>query len=234
MKTAVVVFPGSNNDHDVLYASGELIGQHSEFVWHKDRRDLSGFDIVMIPGGFSYGDYLRTGAIARFAPIMQDVVDFARSGGYVFGICNGFQILTECGLLPGVLRRNAHLKFVSRNVHVRVENADTAFTSHYRKGEVIAYPIAHGDGNYYADEHTLKRLEDDDRILLRYCSESGELGEAHNPNGSVHHIAGILNDKGNVAGMMPHPDRCADPILRAQDGARLFQSLVQHFAAVAV
>jgi phosphoribosylformylglycinamidine synthase len=232
MKTAVIVFPGSNCDHDVHYSAGERIGQTAEFVWHKDHRDLSDYDLVIVPGGFSYGDYLRCGAIARFAPIMQDVVAFARGGGYVLGICNGFQILTECGLLPGALLRNRDLKFVCKDTFLRVENNNTVFTSGYEKGEVIMYPIAHGDGNYFAEPDTLLRLEDEGRVLLRYCSENGSLGDEFNPNGSSHHIAGIVNETGNVAGMMPHPDRCSDPLLNSADGLRLFQSLAAHFETV--
>lgn len=232
MKTAVIVFPGSNCDHDAHYSAGERTGHTAEFVWHKDRRDLSDYDLVIVPGGFSYGDYLRCGAIARFAPIMQDVLAFAKAGGYVLGICNGFQILTECGLLPGALLRNRDLKFVCKDTFLRVENADTVFTSDYEKGEVIMYPIAHGDGNYFAEPDTLRRLEDEGRVLLRYCSEDGSLGDAFNPNGSANHIAGIVNETGNVAGMMPHPDRCSDPLLNSADGLRLFQSLAAHFETV--
>ncbi len=232
MRTAIIVFPGSNCDHDVMVSAGSMIRQRAEFVWHKDRQDLSAFDLVILPGGFSYGDYLRCGAIARFAPVMQDVMSFAKSGGHVLGICNGFQILTECGLLPGALLRNRDLKFVCKNTFLRVENSETAFTSRYEKGEVIMYPIAHGDGNYFADTETIKQLEDEGRVLLRYCSADGMLGDVDNPNGSVNHIAGIVNDTGNVAGMMPHPDRCTDSLLNSADGLKLFQSLAAHFESV--
>lgn len=226
MKAAVIIFPGSNCDHDAWYTLTAIMGQHADMVWHKDRHDLSAYDLVVIPGGFSYGDYLRTGAIARFAPAMLDVMDFARRGGLVIGICNGFQILTECGLLPGALLRNRGLKFVCKHVFLRVENARTAFTSAYQRREVISIPIAHGDGNYFADADTLQRLEDSGRVVFRYCEENGELSDRSNPNGSLNHIAGIINEQGNVLGMMPHPERCADPILGRADGRRLFDGLL--------
>lgn len=226
MKAAVIIFPGSNCDHDAWYTLTAIMGQHADMVWHKDRHDLSAYDLVVIPGGFSYGDYLRTGAIARFAPAMLDVMDFARRGGLVIGICNGFQILTECGLLPGALLRNRGLKFVCKHVFLRVENARTAFTSAYQRREVISISIAHGDGNYFADADTLQRLEDSGRVVFRYCEENGELSDRSNPNGSLNHIAGIINEQGNVLGMMPHPERCADPILGRADGRRLFDGLL--------
>lgn len=226
MKAAVIIFPGSNCDHDAWYTLTAIMGQHADMVWHKDRHDLSAYDLVVIPGGFSYGDYLRTGAIARFAPAMLDVMDFARRGGLVIGICNGFQILTECGLLPGALLRNRGLKFVCKNIFLRVENTQTAFTSAYQRREVISIPIAHGDGNYFADADTLQRLEDSGRVVFRYCEENGELSDRSNPNGSLNHIAGILSEQGNVLGMMPHPERCADPILGRADGRRLFDGLL--------
>lgn len=226
MKTGVIVFPGSNCDHDAFYTTDTLIGQHSEFIWHKDRKDLKEFDLVIVPGGFSYGDYLRTGAIARFAPVMQDVAEFAKFGGTVLGICNGFQILTECGLLPGALLRNHKLKFICKNIFMRVENTSTRFTSDYSDRQVITVPIAHGDGNYFADEDTLKMLEDEGRVIFKYCSESGEINDAANPNGSRKNIAGITNEQGNVLGMMPHPERCSDPILGDNDGLKVFTSLL--------
>lgn len=226
MKTGVIVFPGSNCDHDAFYTTGTLIGQHSEFIWHKDRKDLKEFDLIIVPGGFSYGDYLRTGAIARFAPVMQDVAEFAKFGGTVLGICNGFQILTECGLLPGALLRNHKLKFICKNIFMRVENTSTRFTSDYSERQVITVPIAHGDGNYFADEDTLKMLEDEGRVIFKYCSESGEINDAANPNGSRNNIAGITNEQGNVLGMMPHPERCSDPILGDNDGLKVFTSLL--------
>lgn len=225
MKAAVIIFPGSNCDHDAWYTLA-IMGQHADMVWHKDRHDLSAYDLVVIPGGFSYGDYLRTGAIARFAPAMLDVMDFARRGGLVIGICNGFQILTECGLLPGALLRNRGLKFVCKHVFLRVENARTAFTSAYQRREVISIPIAHGDGNYFADADTLQRLENSGRVVFRYCEENGELSDRSNPNGFLNHIAGIINEQGNVLGMMPHSERCADPILGRADGRRLFDGLL--------
>ncbi|MBX7150675.1 phosphoribosylformylglycinamidine synthase subunit PurQ [bacterium] len=230
MKAAVIVFPGSNSDHDAFYTLNDVLDQPTECIWHKDRRDLKDFDLVVLPGGFSYGDYLRTGAIARFAPVMQDVVEFAKFGGTVFGICNGFQILTECGLLPGALLRNSHLKFVGKKVAIRVENTDTRFTNTCTMHEVLINPIAHGDGNYFADADTIRMLEDSNRILFRYCSESGDISDEANPNGSVNNIAGILNDKGNVAGMMPHPERCSDPLLGANDGIKIFHSLLESVA----
>lgn len=226
MKTGVIVFPGSNCDHDAFYTASTLIGQHSEFIWHKDRKNLKEFDLIVVPGGFSYGDYLRTGAIARFAPVMQDVIEFAKFGGTVMGICNGFQILTECGLLPGALLRNHRLKFICKNIFLRVENTSTRFTSDYTDRQVITVPIAHGDGNYFAEEDTLKMLEDERRVVFRYCSENGAMDEESNPNGSRNAIAGIINEQGNVLGMMPHPERCADPILGDNDGLKVFTSLL--------
>ena len=226
MKTGVIVFPGSNCDHDAFHTTSALINQRSEFIWHKDRKDLKAFDLIVVPGGFSYGDYLRTGAIARFAPVMQDVIEFAGFGGTVIGICNGFQILTECGLLPGALLRNHKLKFICKNIFLRVENTSTRFTSDYEAGQVITVPIAHGDGNYFADELTLKMMEDEERVIFRYCSESGTVDEESNPNGSRNNIAGIINEKGNVLGMMPHPERCAELILGNNDGLKVFTSIL--------
>jgi phosphoribosylformylglycinamidine synthase len=232
MKSGVIIFPGSNCDHDAWYVVREVLGQEAEFLWHKDRKDLRDFDLIVLPGGFSYGDYLRTGAIARLAPLMQDVMDYAQHGGLIIGICNGFQILTECGLLPGALLRNRGLKFVCRNVFLRVENAATPFTLDYTRGRVLTVPIAHGDGNYYADTDTLKRLEDEDRIVFRYCAEDGRLTDEANPNGSLGHIAGIINEQRNVMGMMPHPERCADPVLGNTDGLKVFTSLLASVGSV--
>ncbi len=232
MKTGVIVFPGSNCDHDAYYTTGELIGQTSQYIWHKDRKDLREFDLIVVPGGFSYGDYLRTGAIARFAPVMQDVMEFAKFGGTVIGICNGFQILTECGLLPGALLRNRKLKFICKNVFLRVENNETRFTTVYQKGQVMTVPIAHGDGNYFADADTIKRLEDDRRVIFRYCSEQGTTDDESNPNGSINHIAGIINETGNVLGMMPHPERCSDKILGNDDGLKVFDSIMASVESV--
>ncbi len=232
MKTGIILFPGSNCDHDAFYAVNEIFSQPAEMLWHKDRRDLREFDLIIIPGGFSYGDYLRTGAIARFAPVMQDVMDFASYGGAVIGVCNGFQILTECGLLPGALMRNRDLKFICKNLHLRVEKNGTMFTGDYHPHEVIRIPVAHGDGNFYADPETLRDLEDNNRVVFRYCAEDGSVTEAANPNGSLNNIAGIINERGNVLGMMPHPERCSDPVLGNTDGARLFTSLVASIGTV--
>jgi len=230
MKAGILVFPGSNCDHDAHFTVQQTLGQTAEFIWHKDRKDLRDFDLIIVPGGFSYGDYLRTGAIARFAPVMQDVIAFAKSGGAIIGICNGFQILTEAGLLPGALLRNHHLKYVCKNVFLRVENTSTPFTNGYELNEVITVPIAHGEGNYFADADTMKKLEDDHRVLFRYCSESGEITSEANPNGSLNNIAGIISEQGNVAGMMPHPERCADVALGNTDGLKLFTSLLEAVA----
>jgi phosphoribosylformylglycinamidine synthase len=234
MKTGVIVFPGSNCDHDAFYTTSALIGQESQFIWHKDRKDLKDYDLIVVPGGFSYGDYLRTGAIARFAPVMQDVMEFAKRGGAVIGICNGFQILTECGLLPGALLRNRKLKFICKNIFLRIENNTTRFTSNYEKGQIITVPIAHGDGNYFADAETIKRLENENRVIFRYCSESGDTTDESNPNGSINHIAGIMNESGNVLGMMPHPERCADMILGNNDGLKVFTSILASVREVEV
>lgn len=227
MNFGVLVFPGSNCDIDCYKAVEETVHQPVEYVWHTET-DLSRFDCVLVPGGFSYGDYLRCGAIARFAPVMGALQDFAAAGGFVLGICNGFQILTEAGLLPGALLRNRTLKFRCHSALLRVENAATAFTSGYAAGEIIDIPIAHGEGNYFCDPATLQQLQDEKRIVFRYAGE--------NPNGSVDGIAGIINEKGNVLGMMPHPERAVKGLLGSADGARLFQSIlnaweVQHAAA---
>jgi phosphoribosylformylglycinamidine synthase I len=227
VKFGIVVFPGSNCDHDAHYVAETILGQDARLIWHKES-SLGDVDLVILPGGFSYGDYLRCGALARFSPIMKDVVQFADNGGPVFGICNGFQILVEAGLLPGVLLRNASLKFVCKYVHLRVENADTLYTSQCRKGEVLEIPIAHGDGNYFADADALKRLEERNQIVFRYCDPLGNITDDANPNGSLGNIAGIINDSGNVLGMMPHPERCSDPTLRHTDGRKLFDSIVEN------
>ncbi|MGH2567690.1 MAG: phosphoribosylformylglycinamidine synthase subunit PurQ, partial [Bacteroidota bacterium] len=204
IKIGVVVFPGSNCDHDAHYVAETILQQDARLIWHKDG-SLDDVDVVILPGGFSYGDYLRCGAIARFSPIMKDVVRFAGNGGVVIGICNGFQTLTEAGLLPGVLLRNESLKFVCTFVNVRVENAQTRFTNRCKPGEVLRIPIAHGDGNYFADEDTIKKLEDDRLIAFRYSDRQGNITRESNPNGSLGNIAGIVNENGNVLGMMPHP-----------------------------
>jgi len=224
-KIGVVVFPGSNCDRDAYNAFGEVMNQEVEFLWHKDT-SLNGADIVVLPGGFSYGDYLRSGAIARFSPIMSEVVRFAERGGLLLGICNGFQVLVEAGLLPGALLRNAALKFVCRQVYLRTENAETPFTSGLKQGQVIKVPIAHGDGNYYADESTLKSLEDGDRIVFRYATPDGNITAESNPNGSIRNIAGIVNERRNVLGMMPHPERASESILGSVGGASVLKSVL--------
>jgi phosphoribosylformylglycinamidine synthase I len=226
-KFGVVVFPGSNCDHDAYHALKEIFHQDVRFLWHKDS-SLEGVDAVILPGGFSYGDYLRSGAIARFSPIMKEVIAFANGGGMVMGICNGFQILCEAGLLPGSLLRNAGLTFLCRDVHLRVEHTNSAFTSACREGEVLKIPIAHGEGNYYADADTLAGLERNNQIIFRYCDPGGAVNGESNPNGSLENIAGIVNDRGNVMGMMPHPERASDPALRETDGAKIFLSTIGH------
>jgi phosphoribosylformylglycinamidine synthase I len=231
MKVAVITFPGSNCDYDI-YKAAQQVGGEPSFVWHRER-ELRGYDAVFLPGGFSYGDYLRVGAIARMSPIMDDVVAFARAGGPVLGICNGFQILCEAGLLPGALMRNASLRFVSRNVTLRVERNDTPFTSDYREGQVLRIPIAHGDGNYEADEATLAQLEAEGRVVFRYVDPLGAVTEEANPNGSQDNIAGITNETANILGMMPHPERAMEAILGSTDGVGVFTSLVSSLAALA-
>ncbi|MDZ7268564.1 MAG: phosphoribosylformylglycinamidine synthase subunit PurQ [candidate division KSB1 bacterium] len=224
MRFGVVVFPGSNCDHDCYHVLKHVLHQETRFLWHKER-DLAGVEAVILPGGFSYGDYLRTGAIARFSPVMEEVIAFARDGGIVIGICNGFQILCEAGLLPGVLLRNAHVRFVSRNVHVRTENAATRFTGPPVPA-VLKMPVAHGEGNYFADPQTLARLEQRRQILFRYCSAAGEVTPEANPNGSAAGIAGLMNEAGNVMGLMPHPERAAEAVLGSTDGATIFAALI--------
>jgi phosphoribosylformylglycinamidine synthase subunit PurQ / glutaminase len=229
MKFGIVTFPGSNCDYDTCQAVVEALGEEAVMLWHKDH-DLQGSDVVILPGGFSYGDYLRPGAIARFSPIMQEVVQHADRGGPVIGICNGFQIACEAGLLPGALLRNASLKFVCAPIHLRVESNDTWFTSRYERGQSIVLPIAHGDGRYSADEETLDRLEGEGQIVLRYAPSALEAEEAYNPNGSMRDIAGIVNGAGNVLGMMPHPERAVDALLGSVDGLPLFESILQRVA----
>ncbi len=224
MRIAIVTFPGSNCDHDCYMAAQEVLGAEAQLVWHRDT-DLGPVDAVFLPGGFSYGDYLRAGAIARFSPIMDAVKRFAADGGLVLGICNGFQVLCETGLLPGALVRNRSLKFQSRDVYLRVENAATPYTTAYREGQVLRLPIAHGEGNYVADAETLRRLEDERRVVFRYVDRFGEPTDAANPNGSLNNIAGIVNDAGNVLGLMPHPERAVDALLGSTDGLPLFESL---------
>jgi phosphoribosylformylglycinamidine synthase len=229
MRVAVVTFPGSNCDYD-LYQAVKQVGGNPEFRWHRDR-GLDGVDAVMLSGGFSYGDYLRAGAIARFSPIMEDVVPFAEAGGPVVGICNGFQILCEAGLLPGALIRNASLRFQSEDCRMRVERTDTPFTSAYSSGQVIRVPLAHAEGNYRADTETLARLEGENLVLFRYVDAAGEPTPVANPNGSTANIAGIVNEAGNVMGMMPHPERAMESLLGSEDGIPLFESLVASLAA---
>lgn len=226
-KFGVVVFPGSNCDHDAYFAVKKIIGYDAEFLWHKDK-NLKNSDVIVLPGGFSYGDYLRTGAIARFSPIMEEVYNFAQKGGTVIGICNGFQILLEIGLLPGVMIQNESLKFVCKDIYLSVENKNTSFTKKLTK-DVIKIPVAHGDGNYFTDEETLKELEKNNQVVFRYSSSSGEVKEEFNPNGSLNNIAGIINKKGNVLGMMPHPERACDPVLRKTDGVEIFYSIAEGF-----
>ena len=228
IKFGVVVFPGSNCDHDAYYVLKEILGQETHFLWHKNG-SLGDADVIVLPGGFSYGDYLRCGAIARFSPIMKEVVAFARGGGAVLGICNGFQILCEAGLLPGALLRNESLEFVCRYVRLRVENAGTMFTSGCRAGEVLSMPVAHGEGNYFADDGTLSELEAAGQVLFRYSDARGAIGAGTNPNGSRGNIAGIVNRAGNVMGMMPHPERASDPVLGHTDGQKIFRSVIEHF-----
>jgi phosphoribosylformylglycinamidine synthase subunit PurQ / glutaminase len=225
----VIVFPGSNCDRDVAYVTRDLLQQPTKMIWHEDS-DLSQIDIVVIPGGFSYGDYLRCGAIARFSPAMRSVLEHARRGKPVLGICNGFQVLTEAGLLPGALVRNRDLHFICDRVPLRIEHTALPWTQHYQPSEIITLPIAHGEGSYYADADTLAQLEDHHQVLFRYSSANGVLDVANNPNGSLNHIAGICNRQGNVLGMMPHPERAADPLLGNTDGIRLFQGVVEALA----
>ncbi len=225
MKFGVLVFPGSNCDHDAYNVIAEIAHQPVQFLWH-DSEDLGGVDAVLVPGGFAYGDYLRTGAIARFSPVMQAVNRFADAGGLVLGICNGFQILTEAGLLPGALMRNAGLKYICKQVHLRTETTDSAFTNQLAKGEVLQIPIGHMEGNYYCDPETLRQLEAEDRIAFRYSTPAGEITTEANPNGSLGNIAGILNANRNVLGMMPHPDRSSETLLGSADGLKIFTSLI--------
>jgi phosphoribosylformylglycinamidine synthase I len=231
MKFGVVVFPGSNCDHDAYHVLSKHVGQPVDFVWHKET-DLSSFDALVIPGGFSYGDYLRAGALARFSPVMGAVKDFAASGKFVFGICNGFQILCEAGLLPGALMRNADLHFVCRHVNVRVENSSTPYTTELESGEVLSLPVAHADGNYTCDEETYNLLEENGQIVFRYCEADGEITENSNPNGARNNIAGICNLDRNVLGMMPHPERACEELLGSNDGRDIFRSLTKAIAAV--
>lgn len=227
MKFGVLVFPGSNCDHDTYNVIAEIAHQPVTFLWH-DSEDLEGVDAVLVPGGFAYGDYLRTGAIARFSPVMQSVTRFANDGGLVLGICNGFQILTEAGLLPGALIRNAGLKYICKQVHLRTETTNSAFTNQLKVGEVLEIPIGHMEGNYYCDAETLRELESEDRIAFRYATPEGAITAEANPNGSLGNIAGILNAGRNVLGMMPHPDRSSEQLLGSADGLKIFTSMLAH------
>jgi phosphoribosylformylglycinamidine synthase I len=230
MKFSIVVFPGSNCDHDAYHAAKHVLGQDAEFIWHKETT-LKGADVVVLPGGFSHGDYLRTGAIARFSPIMGAVREFAAAGGPVLGICNGFQILCEAGLLPGAMLRNRDLKFHCEHVRVRIEHTDTPFTSRASKGQVLRIPIAHGEGNYFAETAVIADLEASRRVIFRYCDRQGEITDGANPNGSVHNIAGICSPGRNVVGLMPHPERACEPVLGSADGLILFESVLSEVAA---
>ena len=231
MKFGVIVFPGSNCDRDVAWVTQGLQNQPTRLIWHEDT-DINDIDVIVVPGGFSYGDYLRCGAIARFSPVMRETVAHAEKGKLVLGICNGFQILTEAGLLPGALTRNRDLHFICDRQYLRVENSQTVWTNDYQAGEIINLPIAHGEGRYYADTQTLEELQEHQQILFRYCDQAGNMNEQTNPNGSLHNIAGISNRRGNVLGMMPHPERAADPQLGNVDGMKLFTSLLAGAIAV--
>jgi len=232
LKFGIIVFPGSNCDHDAYHVISKQVGQPVEFIWHRDT-ELNSFDAVIIPGGFSYGDYLRAGALARFSPVMESVKKFAASGRLVLGICNGFQILCEAGLLPGALIRNRDLHFICEHVFVRVETSDTPFTNEMKQESVLRIPIAHAEGNYVCDDATLRELEQDDRIVFRYCDPAGNVTAAANPNGSRDNIAGICSSSRNVLGLMPHPERACEDLLGSSDGRDIFRSLAATLAAVA-
>lgn len=225
MKFGVIVFPGSNCDRDIAMVTDGILNQPTRMVWHQET-DIDDLDVVVVPGGFSYGDYLRCGAIARFSPVMKSIVAHAQAGKLVLGICNGFQVLTEVGLLPGALIRNRDLHFICDQIPIKIERNTSIWTKGYQSEQVVCFPIAHGEGNYYADEDTLKSLEDNGQILFRYCSQTGEINAENNPNGSCHNIAGITNKKGNVLGMMPHPERASDSTLGLTDGKALFANLL--------
>ncbi|HEU4995931.1 MAG TPA: phosphoribosylformylglycinamidine synthase subunit PurQ [Gemmatimonadaceae bacterium] len=230
MKFGVVTFPGSNCDYDAFRAVVDVLREEATYLWHKDH-DLAGCDVIILPGGFSYGDYLRPGAIARFSPIMTEVAAHARRGGPVLAVCNGFQVACEAGLLPGALLRNESLKFVSEPVRLRVENADTLFSNRYEKGQLLTMPVAHGDGRYAADEETLDRLEGEGQVVFRYIHGDGDADEYWSPNGAMRAIAGIVNASGNVMGMMPHPERAMDALLGSTDGIGVFESMLARVAA---
>ncbi|MBU0580142.1 MAG: phosphoribosylformylglycinamidine synthase subunit PurQ [Candidatus Margulisbacteria bacterium] len=232
MNFGIIVFPGSNCDHDCWHVATKLSGNKATFIWHgddnlpKDFQDPKGANCLIIPGGFSYGDYLRCGAIAKFSPIMKKVIKFGQEGGLIIGICNGFQVLTECGLLPGVLHRNNSLKFICKDIYLKVNTTNTPFTNNCKKGQVLRIPIAHGEGNYFCDDKTLEELEKEERIAFHYCSKEGLVDKNYNPNGSRHNIAGILSKNHNVLGMMPHPERCSEEVLGNTDGKIIFESII--------
>jgi phosphoribosylformylglycinamidine synthase len=230
MKFGIVTFPGSNCDYDAFHVITEVLGEEAVYLWHKDH-DLQGADVIILPGGFSYGDYLRAGAIARFSPIMQEVAAHAKAGGPVLAVCNGFQIACEAGLLPGALMRNANLQFVSAEVRIRVENNDTMFTSLYESGEILRIPVAHGDGRYVATAEVLDDLEEEGRVIFRYADANGTITADANPNGSERNIAGIISKGGNVLGLMPHPERACSTLLGSSDGVRIFESILSRVAA---
>jgi phosphoribosylformylglycinamidine synthase len=230
MKFGVVTFPGSNCDQDIMDVLSRVMGQPVENLWHKNQ-ELKGADMIILPGGFSYGDYLRSGAIARFSPVMQEVIQFAKKGGYVLGICNGFQILTEAGLVPGALLHNENRKFICRNIYLKPATSNSLLTSELDPNKALKIPIAHGEGNYFASADVIKSIEDQDQVLFRYCDEFGNVNLESNPNGSMHNIAGVCNTERNVFGMMPHPERAADPILGNQDGVAIFESILKSVLA---
>jgi len=233
MKTGVVVFPGSNCDRDSFWAIDRVLGEKAEYLWHKET-DLTGLDLIFLPGGFSYGDYLRTGAFARFSPIMGSVIEFAEKGGLVLGVCNGFQVLLESGLLPGAMIPNDHLRFICKDVHIRVERNDKPFSNRLSDGQVLRIPVAHFEGNYFADKATLSDIEANGQVLFRYSDELGTVSPETNPNGSSNSIAGLLNKRGNVLGMMPHPERACEAILGSTDGFNIFTSVVNYIEEVAI
>jgi phosphoribosylformylglycinamidine synthase I len=230
MNFGVVVFPGSNCDEDIIYVLEQVMGQKVVRLWHKDH-DLQNVDFVVLPGGFSFGDYLRSGAIARFSPIMQEVIQFANKGGYVMGICNGFQIISEAGLVPGALLHNEHRKFICDNIYLKSQTQNSLLTSAVNPDKALKIPIAHGEGNYFADADTLKRINDNDQVLFRYCDAAGNINAAANPNGSLENIAGVCNAERNVFGLMPHPERAADSLLANEDGLAIFESILSYVKA---
>ena len=230
MKFGVITFPGSNCDQDMIYVLETIMGQEVEKLWHKDH-DLKGCEFIVLPGGFSYGDYLRSGAIAQFSPIMKEVIEFAKNGGYVFGVCNGFQILCEAGLLPGTLQHNNNRQFICKNVYLKTESNNSLITRSIKEGSVLKIPIAHGEGNYFDKPEAIQKLEDNDQVLFRYSTQDGEVNDAANPNGAVNNIAGICNEQRNVFGMMPHPERASDADLGNEDGRAIFESILSEVLA---